>query len=123
MRVDRLEVLRDYLRTVDEKQFCMSVWHYEKPECGTVMCAFGHGTMIPAFRKAGLKMLPTGVPAFAGPFGIVTGLEAARQFFEIDDHNARWLFIDSHRPNIQDVVSRIDDMIVNNRGALCGSTA
>lgn len=124
MRIDRLKILRDHLLTVPLHKFNMDSW-----KCGTVMCAFGHGTTIPAFRADGLFMLEqTNMPAFIEPEGLLagflrTGLNAAEAFFGLNHTYSRWLFIESCylspdrlSVTIQDVVKRLDHLIVTNDG-------
>jgi hypothetical protein len=97
--------------------------------CGTAVCALGTATMIPEFRKAGLKLratrvFPQGVPSYRK----LTGYAAGAAFFGIAYDDARELFDPSLYDNtarsgehdedegqqqitVKDVVGRLDALL------------
>lgn len=104
MRIDRMEKLASYLRTVPEEKFFFNSWfgHIDSPndnpsECGTVACALGWACMIPEFNRDGLKAR---IPDNFRPWDIVpsfgrskTPEMAAAKFFQIPLWMAQSLFV------------------------------
>lgn len=70
IKLDRLQILVDYLKTIPDRKFDLASWantnkwHVDNKlqnltdfnECGTVACACGHAATIPEFNALGFKM-------------------------------------------------------------------
>lgn len=100
----RLQRLADFLKKVKPAHFYLQTWcdidggkiddgKIAKVGCKTTACAMGWAVNIPAFRKAGLRLMPEtvnerAVPAFRG----TEGFDAAEEFFRLSNAESRWLF-------------------------------
>jgi hypothetical protein len=115
MNKKRLQKLADHLRTVPVSKLDMRQW-----ACGTTACAMGHACEIPSFKRAGLKLGPTGffdrdgvselAPVFDGDFGYA----AAGAFFDISEFAAFQLFSSlsyDGKPRPTTVAKRIEAVI------------
>lgn len=60
--------------------------------CKSVACAAGWATTIPSFRRAGLRLTPTGMPCYIG----LEGVDAMAEFLGIDYFSAQEIFADPH---------------------------
>lgn len=142
--IRRLNILANYLRGLQKGNFDLSSWathnsamrkadgeYVSKPlkeivtdvkegACGTAACACGHATMIPAFRKAGLKLSwETGDEKIAADLVFTTkdsvywGLDAAQMFFKLSFRDAEQLFMSySYKVGSKtNVARRIDSMV------------
>lgn len=87
INVNRLTILRDHLKTIKKGNYNQLTYDGVNTEGEFVGCGFGHATQIPAFKKAGYKLHDCGLPYYKNEFGI----EAAAQFFGLDDDVASWL--------------------------------
>ena len=86
----RLRELVEKLRTVKRSEFDMETWW-----CGTAGCAIGHACSLPSWRRAGMRLTPTGrMPwehsevTFAGHENV----DAVAEFLQIDYFDADMLF-------------------------------
>lgn len=105
MHFDRMDMLLQILRTVDEKQFTMDRWcdnRIGEEACGFAGCAMGWAAQSPYFQKLGLSLEHVGVcvPSvfiqqliLLGTDGIkLEGFEAASTVLGITNQEAEHLF-------------------------------
>ena len=114
--------LADFLKTeVRPKWFNLGSWSTRKfleKECGTTACAGGWSTVC--FPRSGLKLVVSrevGESFLELAYGKYRGLDAAAEFFGIDDDTARCLFYPDYYPGNRsgrmDVVRRIRRIVKN----------
>src|SRR5687768_6130424 len=106
MNKERLTILAEHLekleltpKTKRKRIFKMDAGWFDKPEkdnCGTVACAGGEATTIPAFRKLGLKRAFDGTPEFEGE----QGHTAMQEFFEISSETSQQIFYSNNYKTI-----------------------
>lgn len=95
----RLLKLASFLRTLPRKRFDYRWWVGDDWQggkdlsCGTTACALGWATVIPEFRKKGLKLEFDEWDAGKVRFGHREGLRAAEAFFGIHFNEAASLFL------------------------------
>ncbi len=120
--VSRLNVLAEFLMNeVKPSKFNMNNWA-ELPDgslteksshkdvvkimeetsnlCGTAACALGWAGTIPAFNRAGLKMVPiksncgsdSAYVTYSSASGNIQGFQAAEQFFKLTEEEAESIF-------------------------------
>jgi hypothetical protein len=82
MKAKRLLRLADWLDRIAKtppktREFNLFYWKQNRA-CGTVCCAVGEASLIPEFKKAGLKVAP--YPEFKG----TNGWDAVKRFFDIN---------------------------------------
>jgi len=111
MRVDRLRVLEAALREPlpEGFEFNMGVYYVENA-CGTVCCALGLATTVPELATQGLVATNMYV-MFDGELG----LDAASEFFDLEDEVAAFLFHPTRYGNEYvppvEVADRISDLV------------
>lgn len=93
---ERLRILSAALRQPlpERLHFNLGVWRIDPkprktpgPVCGTICCAVGYGTMLPALQAEGLG-ITLGVPFYKGAMGF----SAVEAFFDLSRERAEWLF-------------------------------
>lgn len=121
---ERLRILADFLPSVPVERFDIRDW-----ACGTVACACGHATTIPAFREAGLELVPVGVLG-SGTKGLKFGkhrdFNAAAAFFDISSADTDRLFGQlsygyGRKVTPADVAARIREHLATRRDTLMGT--
>ena len=126
--IQRLLMLADFLETVPEKKFDITVWRYAKnsrpdisdenltTECGTVACAVGWACALPEFRKMGLWYDFYPIYQIPGTEMKYEAWGAIQQFFDLDLGQSMCLFHSSaygkERGTRENVVSRIREYCV-----------
>lgn len=85
----------------------------ENESCGTTACAFGHGPLIPEFRRAGLKY--ASCYGYTVEYDGTLGFSAAKRFFKVDLGVAEYLFdpeaYDQDRQSKAYVIRRINSVV------------
>lgn len=88
----RLAILARHLRKVSPKKFDIRFWS----GCGATACAFGHACSIPAFKKAGLRLVTVLFKLKSPRFDGLCGYAAANAFFTLQPFGmttrSEWLF-------------------------------
>jgi hypothetical protein len=92
MQRAKLLKLADHLESLPRKKFNIGYWCKEDNRCGTVACAFGWCPII--FPRSGLKMYKEiGEIKYKNVNGTHWGINAAEEFFQINDKDARDIFL------------------------------
>lgn len=95
MQRAKLLKLADHLESLPRKKFNIGYWCKEDNICGTVACAFGWCPII--FPRSGLKMYKDiGEIEYKNTSGSHWGIEAAKEFFQINGLVARDIFLGTH---------------------------
>ena len=117
MNAQRLLILAKHLdKHVSPSEFDLVGWYYETT-CGTVACACGHATMIPAFAELGFRIVTLeGVmgPAYDLDFNGYRGWVAVGKFFDLCDADAAYLFSVMEYPRNtgpREVAARIEEFV------------
>lgn len=123
---NRLLKLAEYLDTIPNKEFKMDSWMGKRTgdyfsrkyidqkfvkqgvchnirkltsECGYAACAVGHAAGIPAFRKAGFKLVPTYSGWMDPMYGEHLNWDAVEEFFALNYSDAQHLFAEDSYNN------------------------
>lgn len=122
MNKQRLLILAKHLdKHVESSEFSLDSWK-KTTSCGTVACACGHATSIPAFQEAGFRLELSMEEDFWKDYMPVYkgwhGWKAVTVFFEIERDVAYHLFASGYyegSPTSQDVAARIEEYVKNGR--------
>lgn len=128
MNAQRLLILAKHLeKHVPEREFDLGYWKKTSSECGTVACACGHATTIPAFQELGL-VLEEGVDEDGPTFNIKLGNEygwmAVAHFFDLNYSEAYYLFSSDeyefeYEVTPKTVAARIEEFVKNDGMPKC----
>jgi hypothetical protein len=126
LRKRRLKLLVKYLRNLPRtRKFNQAVWAEHKLDghappsenfCGTSACVLGHAAMIPAFRRAGLKLrwdknTTENVWSAMVCYGRSKDGDAGKRFFGLSCSESHDLFIDSWRSPRRRKIREIERLI------------
>ncbi len=92
MNKERLKHLVTILEDINPREFYMGTFGH-RDECGTCACAAGYATLDPLFRSQGLH--PYARDDLEPVFDNSYGWKALTRFFEIDNDQANYLFLET----------------------------
>lgn len=128
MNKRRLKIVADYSKFVPDELFDLEMWFNNtacETACGTVGCAIGHATQIPALKAEGFKHQMSDLdknkfdcPVYVNKDGDEwKGWLAVQVFFEINWLQAAYLFdkdyYKAEKPTFTQVANRIRKVIAN----------
>lgn len=109
----RLLKLVARLRRVKPTHFDMGGWAASRYPCQTAGCAVGYATIIPSFRRAGLRLKSIGADLNGTCLPVYknySSWSAVREFFRLSESESWELFSRNEYENatLQNVTRRID---------------